>query len=43
METKPIQNITEKETPPPMLTTEKPTPSDRPSNRRRNRRRLPAW
>lgn len=44
METKMIQNKTEKETTPTTLTTEKqPAPNERPLARRRSRRRLPAW
>jgi hypothetical protein len=43
MDTKGILNKTEKETTPTTLTTEKPTPSERPLVRRRSRRRLPAW
>lgn len=42
METKMIQNKTEKESPPATPTPEKPTTTERP-NRRRSRRRLPAW
>jgi hypothetical protein len=45
METKMIQNKTEKETTPTTLITEKqqPATSERPPVRRRSRRRLPAW
>ncbi|WP_413288482.1 hypothetical protein [Bdellovibrio sp. HCB337] len=42
METKMIQNKTEKETVPATTTIEKPANAERP-NRRRTRRRLPAW
>lgn len=43
METKMIQNKTEKETTPTTVTPEKPATTERPLNRRRSRRRLPAW
>lgn len=43
METKMIQNKTEKETTPTTPTIEKPASTDRPLNRGRRRRRLPAW